>query len=206
MRIVQWDILQIRMYPCLWIYRRWEPAKTHLNSDLWEVNFERQLLSAVHVRVVWLLERPLQLVKLVRGKRGPVAAVLLLVAAPFLPTAARRIGPSSVGDDVVFQGRFSASEGGDARLGLHWFQIGTPGRTSNACRCCTIKRVNKSLDCHKIYPKQSCCSYCQFFFSTKRTLTIKAKSWHGPSGIEKRGLYSPIISIEHEQRGFFFIV
>lgn len=53
-------------------------AHTHLDADLRQVDLQRQLLSAVHVRVVGLLEGSLQLVKLEGGERGPVPAVFLL--------------------------------------------------------------------------------------------------------------------------------
>lgn len=51
----------------------------HLDSDFRQVNLHGQLFAAVHVRVVRLLERPLQLVQLIRGERGTVPPVLLLV-------------------------------------------------------------------------------------------------------------------------------
>ena len=47
----------------------------HLNSDLWKVDLHGQLLPAVHVGVVALLEGPLQLVQLVRSERRPVSSV-----------------------------------------------------------------------------------------------------------------------------------
>lgn len=50
----------------------------HLHSDLRQVDFQRQLLAAVHVRVVGLLKRPLQLVQLEGGERRPVPTVFLL--------------------------------------------------------------------------------------------------------------------------------
>lgn len=53
-------------------------TSSYLNSDLWEVHLHGQLLSAVHVWVVGLLEGALQLVKLVRGEGGAVASVFLL--------------------------------------------------------------------------------------------------------------------------------
>ena len=53
---------------------------TYLHSDFRQVDLQGQLLSAVHVRVVGFLEGPLQLVQLEGGERGPVPAVLLLVA------------------------------------------------------------------------------------------------------------------------------
>lgn len=51
---------------------------SYLHSDFRQVHLERQLLPAVHVRVVGLLEGSLQLVELEGGEGGPVAAVLLL--------------------------------------------------------------------------------------------------------------------------------
>lgn len=53
-------------------------TRAYLHSDLRQVDLQRQLLPAVHVRVVGLLERPLQLVQLERGERRPVPTVLLL--------------------------------------------------------------------------------------------------------------------------------
>lgn len=52
---------------------------SYLNSDLWEVDLHGQLLSAVHIRVVRLLEGSLQLVQLVSGEGGSVTPVFLLV-------------------------------------------------------------------------------------------------------------------------------
>lgn len=52
--------------------------RAYLHSDLRQVDFERQLLSAVHVRVVGLLKRPLQFMELEGGEGGPVPTVFLL--------------------------------------------------------------------------------------------------------------------------------
>ena len=52
---------------------------SYLNSHFWKIDFHCQFLPAVDIRVVGLLEGPLQLVKLVRGEGGPVPPVLLLV-------------------------------------------------------------------------------------------------------------------------------
>lgn len=53
-------------------------AWSHLDSNLWKVDLHGQLLPAVHVWIVGLLEGALQLVQLVGGEGGAVAAVLLL--------------------------------------------------------------------------------------------------------------------------------
>lgn len=53
--------------------------KIHLNPDFRQVDLHGQFFAAVHVRVMRLLERPLQLVKLIGGERGAVPAVLFLV-------------------------------------------------------------------------------------------------------------------------------
>ena len=53
-------------------------GSTYLHPDLRQVDLHGQLLTAVHVRVVGLLEGPLQLVELVGGEGGAVAPVLLL--------------------------------------------------------------------------------------------------------------------------------
>ena len=50
----------------------------YLYSDLGQVDLERQLLAAVHVGVVGLVEGALQLVQLEGGEGGAVSAVLLL--------------------------------------------------------------------------------------------------------------------------------
>ena len=50
----------------------------YLDPNLWEVDLHGQLLAAVHVGVVGLLEGALQLVELVGGEGGAVAPVLLL--------------------------------------------------------------------------------------------------------------------------------
>lgn len=50
---------------------------SYLYSDLRQVNFESQLLSAVHVRVMRLLEGSLQLVQLEGGECCPVSTVFL---------------------------------------------------------------------------------------------------------------------------------
>lgn len=55
-----------------------EFLRTYLHSDLRQADFQRQLLSAVHVGVVGLLKRPLQFVQLESGERGPVPTVFLL--------------------------------------------------------------------------------------------------------------------------------
>lgn len=52
---------------------------THLDPDFRQIDLHGQLLAAVHVRVMGLLERSLQLVQLIGGERGAVPAVLLLV-------------------------------------------------------------------------------------------------------------------------------
>lgn len=52
-----------------------------LNSHLGQVNLYGQLFPTVHVGIVRLLERALQLVQLKRGKRGPIASVLVLLVA-----------------------------------------------------------------------------------------------------------------------------
>lgn len=52
--------------------------RTYLHSDLRQVNFQRQLLSAVHVRVMGLFKRSLQFVELESGERRPVPTVFLL--------------------------------------------------------------------------------------------------------------------------------
>lgn len=69
----------------------------YLHADLRQVDLHGQLLAAVHVRVVGLLEGALQLVQLVRGEGGAVPPVLLLgllllgggwwgaLAVPWLP-------------------------------------------------------------------------------------------------------------------------
>lgn len=51
---------------------------SYLNSDFREVHLHGQLLSAVHIWVVGLLESTLQLVQLVGGEGGAVASVFLL--------------------------------------------------------------------------------------------------------------------------------
>ena len=53
-------------------------CSAYLHPDLRQVDLHGQLLAAVHVRVVGLLEGALQLVQLVGGEGGAVAAVLLL--------------------------------------------------------------------------------------------------------------------------------
>lgn len=50
----------------------------YLHSDLRQVDLQGQLLPAVHVRVMGLLESSFQLVELEGGECGPVPAVLLL--------------------------------------------------------------------------------------------------------------------------------
>lgn len=52
--------------------------RTYLHSDLRQVHLQRQLLSAVHVRVMGLFKRPLQFVELESGERRPVPTVFLL--------------------------------------------------------------------------------------------------------------------------------
>lgn len=69
-----WGILLIILLFYFLIFRRF----SYLHSDFRQVHLERQLLPAVHVRVVGLLEGSLQLVELEGGEGGPVAAVLLL--------------------------------------------------------------------------------------------------------------------------------
>ena len=51
----------------------------YLDSDFRQVDLHGELLPAVDVRVVGLLEGSLQLVQLVRGEGRPVPPVLLLV-------------------------------------------------------------------------------------------------------------------------------
>ena len=50
---------------------------SYLDSDFWQVDFHGELLARVDVRVVRLLEGPLQLVQLVRREGRPVTPVLL---------------------------------------------------------------------------------------------------------------------------------
>ena len=50
---------------------------SYLDSDFRQVDLHGELLARVDVRVVRLLERPLQLVQLVRRERRPVPPVLL---------------------------------------------------------------------------------------------------------------------------------
>ena len=50
----------------------------YLNSDLWQIDLDGELLSAVHIRVVRLLEGALEFVQLVRGERRAVPPVFLL--------------------------------------------------------------------------------------------------------------------------------
>lgn len=67
---------------------------TNLHPDLRQVDLHRQLLAAVHVRIVGLLESPLQLVELEGGERGPVPPVLLLgvlVVGQFALVPVRRV-------------------------------------------------------------------------------------------------------------------
>lgn len=54
-------------------------AIAHLDPDFRQIDLHGQLLAAVHVRVMGLLERSLKLVQLIGGERGAVPAVLLLV-------------------------------------------------------------------------------------------------------------------------------
>lgn len=92
---------------CLW--------RTYLHSDLRQVDLQRQLLPAVHVRVVGLLEGSLQLVELEGGERRPVAAVLLLgvvVVGQFAVSvrgvrAQRRIGRAARAAATCAQGTAS---------------------------------------------------------------------------------------------------
>lgn len=58
---------------CLWCC-----GSSYLNSDLGEVHLHGELLTAVHVWVVGLLEGTLQLMQLIGGEGGAVAPVLLL--------------------------------------------------------------------------------------------------------------------------------
>ena len=51
----------------------------YLDSDFRQVDLHGELLPAVDVRVVGLLEGSLQLVQLVRGEGCPVTTVLLLI-------------------------------------------------------------------------------------------------------------------------------
>ena len=51
--------------------------RSYLDSDFWQVDFHGELLARVDVRVVRLLEGPLQLVQLVRREGGSVTPVLL---------------------------------------------------------------------------------------------------------------------------------
>lgn len=53
-------------------------TSSYLDSDLREVHLHGELLAAVHIRVVGLLEGTLQLMQLVGGEGGAVASVLLL--------------------------------------------------------------------------------------------------------------------------------
>lgn len=50
----------------------------YLHSDLRQVDLQRQLLPAVHVRVMGLFESPLQFVELESGECRPVPTVFLL--------------------------------------------------------------------------------------------------------------------------------
>ena len=50
----------------------------YLNADFWQVDLHGQLLPAVDIRVVGLLEGPLQLMELIGGEGGAVSPVLLL--------------------------------------------------------------------------------------------------------------------------------
>lgn len=56
-------------------------SETYLNAHFGQINFHGELFATVHVRVVRLFERALELVQLERGERGAVAAVLFVVAA-----------------------------------------------------------------------------------------------------------------------------
>ena len=60
----------------------------YLDSDFRQVDLHGELLPAVDVRVVGLLEGSLQLVQLVRCEGGPVPPVLLLVGV-ILPVHTR---------------------------------------------------------------------------------------------------------------------
>ena len=53
-------------------------ASFYLNADFRQVDLHGQLLPAVDVRVVGLLEGPLQLMELIGGEGGAVSPVLLL--------------------------------------------------------------------------------------------------------------------------------
>lgn len=66
----------------------------YLHSDLRQVDFQRQLLSAVHVRVVGLLKRPLQFMELESGEGRSVPTVFLLgvLVVRQFAVSVRRVG------------------------------------------------------------------------------------------------------------------
>lgn len=69
-------------------------SATHLHPDLGQVDLHGQLLPAVHIWIVRLLERSLQLVQLEGGERGSIPTVLLLrvfVVGQFAFVSVRRI-------------------------------------------------------------------------------------------------------------------
>lgn len=60
------------------------PFTPYLNPDFWQVDFDGELFPAVHIGIVGSFEGSLELVKLIGGESGAVAAVLLpQVARPF---------------------------------------------------------------------------------------------------------------------------
>ena len=97
----------------------------YLHSDLRQVDLERQLLAAVHVGVVGLVEGALQLVQLEGGEGGPVPAVLLLgvvllgVLGVLSAAVPARRGRGAVGRTVRGGGAahtWRRGEGGQRRL------------------------------------------------------------------------------------------
>ena len=96
-------------------------VRTDLDPDFRQVDLEGQLLPAVHVRIVRLLKGPLQLVKLVRGERGAVTPVFLLVGAVIrvstlviarVVASAHRRGRGGLGRQLAFGGRQQFSRDG----------------------------------------------------------------------------------------------
>lgn len=131
---------------------------SHLNSDLWEAHFHGELLAAVHIRVVGLLEGTLQLMQLVGGEGGAVAPVLFLrliilarlwrfaiVTLDTLPQLAQSLVTFVTKQAGICSGHRNTTQQSIFYLqGVTWLIVKTI--------CYDIQRINRQVEINSVIP------------------------------------------------------